>query len=50
MTLRIKLLLMTWLALGLVLAPGAEATIKIGVSDWTGWGGLVRRPGSELFP
>src|SRR3984885_16124224 len=37
MTLRIKLLRGMLLALGLVLASGAEAAIKVGVSDWPGW-------------
>ena len=37
MTLRIKLLLTALLALALVRPPDAAATVKVGVSDWTGW-------------
>ena len=37
MTLRRKLLLTGLLALGLSCLPGAQAAVKVGVSDWTGW-------------
>ena len=37
MTLRIRLLLLAMLASGLLHSAGAEAAIKVGVSDWTGW-------------
>jgi NitT/TauT family transport system substrate-binding protein len=37
MTLRIKLLLAALLALGLIRSSGADAAVKVGVSDWTGW-------------
>jgi NitT/TauT family transport system substrate-binding protein len=37
MTLRIKLLLTMMFALSLVRSVGAGATVKVGVSDWTGW-------------
>lgn len=37
MTLRIKLLVATLLVASLMRSPGAEAAVKVGVSDWTGW-------------
>jgi len=37
MTLRRKLLLTGLLTLGLSCLPGAQAAVKVGVSDWTGW-------------